>query len=141
MMNKWKLATLAALIAAGIASPVIAHTHHAGNPALHRFADPRTDLRAFDMVPVGYGNSYSPALTGGGSIGYNSTNVLTGTAVSDYGLNGSSGLHAFGMAPRVHVRSGLRAYDMVPGAAFGSDSPSATGGGSIGYNSYVGRDS
>jgi hypothetical protein len=86
-------------------------------------------------------DAHSPALTGGGSIGYNSTNVLTGTAASDYGLNGSSGLHAFAMVPRVHVRSGLRAYDMVPGAAFGADSPSATGGGSIGYNSYVGRDS
>jgi hypothetical protein len=45
------------------------------------------------------------------------------------------------MVPRVHLHSGLRAFDMVTGVAFGSDSPSATGGGSIGYNSYVGSDS
>jgi hypothetical protein len=38
--------------------------------------------------------------------------------------------------PRAHVRSGLRAFGMVPGAAFGSNDPSATGGGSIGYNSH-----
>ena len=52
-----------------------------------------------------------------------------------------SGLHAFARVPRAHVRSGRRAFDMVPRAAFGSDDPSATGGGSIGYNSYEGRDS
>jgi gamma-glutamyl:cysteine ligase YbdK (ATP-grasp superfamily) len=86
-------------------------------------------------------DAHSPALNGGGSTGYNSTNVLTGTA-NDYGLNnGTSGLHAFAMVPRAHVRSGLRAFDMVLGAASGSDTPSATGGGSTGYNSYVGRDS
>jgi len=38
-------------------------------------------------------------------------------------------------------RQGLRAFDMAPGAAYGSESPSATGGGSTGYNSYNGRDS
>jgi hypothetical protein len=51
----------------------------------------------------------SPALAGGGSLGYNSTNVLTGTAASIYGLNspetgaitgGSSGLHTFAMVSR-----------------------------------------
>jgi hypothetical protein len=77
-------------------------------------------------------------------------NLETGTAANTYGWNspqadaisgGPSGLHAFAMVPRAHVRSGLRAFDMVPGAAFGLDSPSATGGGSIGYNSYNGRDS
>ena len=52
-----------------------------------------------------------------------------------------SGLHSFARVPRAHVRSGRRAFDMVPRAAFGSDDPSATGGGSIGYNSYEGRDS
>jgi hypothetical protein len=76
-------------------------------------------------------------------------NLETGTAANTYGWNSpradaisgvSSGLHAFARVPRAHVR-GLRAYDMVPGAAFGSESPSATGGGSIGYNSYNGRDS
>jgi len=87
-------------------------------------------------------DAHSPALNGGGSIGYNGTNVLTGAAANDYGLNGgTSGLHAFAMVPRAHVRSGLRAFDMVLGAASGFDAPSATGGGSTGYNSYVGRDS
>jgi hypothetical protein len=77
-------------------------------------------------------------------------NLETGTAANTYGWNspradaisgGSSGLHAFARVPRAHVRSGLRAFDMVPGAAFDSASPSATGGGSYGYNSYNGRDS
>jgi hypothetical protein len=72
-------------------------------------------------------------------------NLETGTAANTYGWNSpqadaisgsSSGLHAFGMVPRAHVRRGLRAFDMVPGAALGSDSPSATGGGSVGYNSH-----
>jgi hypothetical protein len=76
--------------------------------------------------------------------------VLTDTAANDYGLSlpetnaiasGTNGLHAFAMVPRAHLRSGLRAFDMVPGAAFGFDTPSSTGGGSIGYNGYVGRDS
>jgi hypothetical protein len=71
MTNKWKLAAAAALMAVGMASPAFAHTYHAGHPALHRSADPRSGLRAFDMVPGGYGNSYSPAATGGGSLGYN----------------------------------------------------------------------
>jgi hypothetical protein len=87
-------------------------------------------------------DAHSPALNGGGSVGYNSTNVLTGAAANEYGLNsGTSGLHAFAMVPRAHIRAGLRAFDMVLGAASGFDTPSATGGGSIGYNSYVGRDS
>jgi hypothetical protein len=77
-------------------------------------------------------------------------NLETGTAANTYGWNsphanaisrGSSGLHAFARVPRAHVRSGLRAFDMVPAAAFDSHSPSTTGGGSIGYNSYNGRDS
>ena len=89
--------------------------------------------------------SNSPALAGGGSIGYNSSNVLTGTAASADGWNSPvanaiagrpSGLHAFAMVPRVNVRSGLHAFDMVPGAAFGSNSPALTGGGSIGYDSH-----
>ena len=77
-------------------------------------------------------------------------NLETGTAANTYGWNspqadaisgGSSGLHAFAMVRRAHDPFGLRAFDMVPGAAFGSGSRSATGGGSIGYNSYLGRDS
>jgi hypothetical protein len=42
------------------------------------------------------------------------------------------------MGPRAHVRSGLRAFDMVLGAASGFDTPSATGGGSTGYNAILG---
>jgi hypothetical protein len=77
-------------------------------------------------------------------------NLETGTAANTYGWNspqaaaisgGSSGLQALAMVPRAHVRSGLHAFDMVPATAFDSESPSATGGGSIGYNSYIGRDS
>jgi hypothetical protein len=72
-------------------------------------------------------------------------NLETGTAANTYGWNspqanvisgGSSGLYAFARLQRAHVRSGLRAFGMVPGAAFGSHDPSATGGGSIGYNSH-----
>jgi len=76
-------------------------------------------------------------------------NLETGTAANTYGWNspradaisGPSGLRAFARVPRAHVRSGLRAFDMAPGPAFNSESPSATGGGSFGYNSYNGRDS
>jgi hypothetical protein len=77
-------------------------------------------------------------------------NLETGAAANTYGWNspqadtisrGSSDQHAFGMVSRAHGRSGLRAFDMVPTGAFGPDSPSATGGGSIGYDSYNGRDS
>lgn len=71
MMNKWKMAAAAALMAVGIASPALAHTHHAARPVFHRSADPQSGLRAFDMVPGGSWNSYSPAQTGGGSLGYN----------------------------------------------------------------------
>ena len=71
-------------------------------------------------------------------------NLETGTAANTDGWNspqadatsgGSSGLHTFGMV-RPHDRPGVRAFAMVPGAAFGSDSRSATGGGSVGHNSH-----
>jgi hypothetical protein len=77
-------------------------------------------------------------------------NLETGTAANTYGWNsaqadaisgGSTGLHAFAMVPRAHDPFGLTAFDMVPAMAFGSERPSATCGGSIGYNSYIGRDS
>jgi hypothetical protein len=75
MTNKWKLAAAAALmatgLASGISSPAFAHTHHVATRALHRSADPRSGLNAFDMVPGGSWNSYSPGATGGGSLGYN----------------------------------------------------------------------
>jgi hypothetical protein len=62
-------------------------------------------------------------------VGWNSPHV---DAISGR----SSVLQAFGTVPRAHGRSGLRAFDMVPGAGFNFESPSLTGGGSIGYNSY-----
>jgi hypothetical protein len=74
-------------------------------------------------------------------------NLETGTAANTHGWNSSdadaisSGQHAVARVPRAHVRSGLRAFDTVPATAFDSHSPSTTGGGSIGYNSYNGRDS
>jgi hypothetical protein len=84
-------------------------------------------------------------------------NLETGTAANTYGWNsprananagGPSGLRAFARVPRTHFylrgerhSRGVRAFDMAPGAAFDSHSPSAAGGGSIGYNSYNGRDS
>jgi hypothetical protein len=94
MIRKSTIAALAIMATAGAASP------------------------AFALV------ANSPALAGGGSIGYNSTNVLTGTAAGTYGLNspetnaiagGPSGLHAFAMVPRAHVRAGVHAFDMAPG--------------------------
>jgi len=90
--------------------------------------------------PVFALDAHSQALNGGGSIGYNSTNVLTGTAENAAQAD-AIGLDAFAMVPRerAHVRSGLRAFDMVLAAS--GDTPAATGGGSTGYNSYVGRDS
>jgi hypothetical protein len=72
MTNKLKTAAAAALMATGlafgIASPAFAHTHHVS--AVHHFA-PRSGLSAYDMVPGGNWNTYSPAETGGGSLGYN----------------------------------------------------------------------
>jgi hypothetical protein len=73
MTNKWKLAAAAVImatgLASGVASPAFAHTHHVS--AIHRSADPQSGLNAYDMVPGGSWNSYSPAATGGGSLGYN----------------------------------------------------------------------
>jgi hypothetical protein len=56
-----------------------------------------------------------------------------GTTKNIYSRNSP---HTSHMVSHAHLRSGLRAFGMVPGAAFGSNSPSATGGGSIGYNSH-----
>jgi hypothetical protein len=56
-------------------------------------------------------------------------------AANTYGRHSSQAVRLQHL-PRAHVRSGLRALGMVPGAAFNSLSPSATGGGSIGYNSH-----
>ena len=70
MTNKWKLAAAAALmatgLASGIATPAFARTHHVA--AIHHSA---AGLNAYDMAPGGSWNSYSPAETGGGSVGYN----------------------------------------------------------------------
>lgn len=57
MLKTSTLALIAAIVAAGIGSPVLAQSRDNGRDA-------------FAMVPHGDG-AYSPALTGGGSTGYN----------------------------------------------------------------------
>lgn len=101
MTSKWKIATVAAIMAAGIASPAFAQAFNAaygtGNPmatyydnsgGLHlgtaaqqklatapqqnRFAARQNGLNAFAMIPrVGGFSTYSPQATGGGSTGFN----------------------------------------------------------------------
>jgi hypothetical protein len=101
MTSKWKIATVAAIMAAGIASPAFAQafnrSYGTGNPmatyydnsgALHlgvaapqhfatvpqqnRFAARQSGLNAFAMVPrIGGSSSDSPQATGGGSTGFN----------------------------------------------------------------------
>jgi hypothetical protein len=101
MTNKWKIATVAALLAAGIASPAFAQaydrtygtgnamaTYYDGSGALHvgeapqqnlatvpqqnHFAARQNGLNAFAMIPRGGSSgSFSPQATGGGSTGYN----------------------------------------------------------------------
>lgn len=62
----------------------------------------------------------------------------SGTAASLYGWDSpqanaisgaSSSLRAFGMVPRAHNSPGVRAFDIVPGAAFGSAQPHHKRGG------------
>jgi hypothetical protein len=58
---------LAAALAVGIATPSAAATHHAKAPASHA-GRPLYNVAPQGRAPV---NSDDPALTGGGSIGYN----------------------------------------------------------------------
>jgi len=60
-------AAAAATLAIGIATPAAAATHHAKGPA-HYSGRPLYNVAPQSRAPV---NSDDPALTGGGSIGYN----------------------------------------------------------------------
>ena len=101
MISKWKIATVAAMMAAGIASPAFAQaftpsygtgntmpTYYDSSGALHLGAAPQqtpatvhqqhqlaarqNGLNAFAMVPgVGGSSPFSPEANGGGSLGYN----------------------------------------------------------------------
>jgi hypothetical protein len=87
MANNSKLALIAAVIALGIASPTFAQSFDpdagtgnvisTGGPAValpaKRTAAHQQGLYAFAMVPLGHAavDSNNPALTGGGSEGYN----------------------------------------------------------------------
>jgi hypothetical protein len=70
MTNISRLACIIAVVAAGIASPAFAQSvkiiapQHRGT----RVTVPQSGVNSFAMVPHG---AYNPALTGGGSIGYN----------------------------------------------------------------------
>jgi hypothetical protein len=75
MINLSRLA-LIAVAAATIASPALAQSsqHRVGLHKVHRQTVVAHDsgLNAFAMVPGGAGGSaFSPAATGGGSVGYN----------------------------------------------------------------------
>jgi hypothetical protein len=117
MISKLKLGMLAVVAMMGIATPAFAQGLNTGTAA----------------NTYGWNSPQADAIPGGAS----GLHAFAGAPRAHV----RSGLHAFARVPRAHVRPGWRAFDMVPGAAFGSDNPSATGGGSVGYNSYEGRDS
>lgn len=94
MINKWKIATVAALMVAGIASPVFAQSpDHTGSQLPHYYdaagkqvwgswgppttvssrhsVARRSGSRSFARVPARASGSYRPQATAGGSIGYN----------------------------------------------------------------------
>jgi hypothetical protein len=60
-------AAVTAALAIGMATPAAAATHHAKGPA-HYAGRPLYNVAPQSRAPV---NSDDPALTGGGSIGYN----------------------------------------------------------------------
>ena len=66
MFNKSKLIIVAAIVAAGLVSPALARTQHRTDRVI-----PESGLHAFATVPYAGFGSFSPAATGGGSIGYN----------------------------------------------------------------------
>jgi hypothetical protein len=79
MISKAKIALIAAL-AVSVASPAFAQSFNNGTGhdrfAVHQnsrnhVAAPRSGLYDYATVPGAGGNSNSPALTGGGSTGYN----------------------------------------------------------------------
>jgi hypothetical protein len=123
MNSKSKLTTLAIVAAVGVATPALAFAQ-----AL------QTGTAANREQLFGYGSSPSQFLP-----------YYGGQADLANGLGAYAEVpRVTGHAPRSHRRRwrhGLRAFDMVPGAAFDPESPAATGGGNLGYNTYNGRDS
>jgi hypothetical protein len=117
MISKSKLGALALVAMMGIAAPAFAQNLETGTAA----------------NTYGWNSAQADAISGG-SRGLHAFARVQRAHVH-------SGLHAFARVPRAHVHSGLHAFDRVPGAAFDPNSPALTGGGSIGYNSYNGRDS
>jgi hypothetical protein len=79
MINKAKLALIAAVAAVSVVSPALAQgVHHTHRNGLHAYAmEPhharRTTLNPYAMEPRPQSDfdSDSPAATGGGSVGYN----------------------------------------------------------------------
>lgn len=92
MINISRLALVAAVTAVGLASPAFAQSFDpqiGGNIAtpfmaqpiapatlqpvhtVRRHAAPQSGLNSFAMVPAFTSGQYDPALTGGGSLGYN----------------------------------------------------------------------
>lgn len=124
MTNKLTIATAAALIAAGIASPAFAQsTDHTGS-----------------QLPNYYDST--------GKQAWGNWGPQAAPAAASYNQAPRGGLNAFAKVPaRVsttsyrHVasrRSGLSAYARVP--AVGSFNSQGTGGGSIGYNENLRTD-
>jgi hypothetical protein len=125
MINKTKLALIAAVAVAGFTSPALAQSFD-------------NDYGTGNVLPFNY-HSTAPE-----------------TAVRHAGVHAArrDGLHAFAMEPEHTRRTGLHAYAMEtrharrtelhtytmdprPQSAFDSESPAATGGGSIGYNELL----
>jgi hypothetical protein len=108
MMTKSKLALIAAIAAVSIASPAFAQSFN-----------PRDGTG--NELPFSYGPG--------------AARIFEGSAAPQQNQNG---LHSFAMVPR--DQSGLHSFAMVPhggAVAGGSNNPTATGGGSEGYNELL----
>lgn len=123
MNTKSKLAAIAVVAAVSVAAPALAFAQALQTGT----AANREQLYGYSPAP----NEFVPYYGNGLRAYAEVPGVIRHAPRSYRGLG------------RLHHRSrhGLRALDMVPGPAFGSESPSSTGGGSIGYNAYNGRDS
>jgi hypothetical protein len=111
MISKSKLIAIAVAATVGMASPAFAEFLETGTAA--------------NNAEGGLGNG-----------GYGWTAPQSGRIVND-----RSGLNAYAMVRHgVARRSGLTAFARVPGAAAGSFSAQATGGGSTGYNENLRTD-
>lgn len=122
-MNKSKLAAIAVVAAVSVAAPALAFAQALQTGT----AANREQIYGYGSAP----NEFVPYYRNG-----------LGAFAEVPGVTRHAPRPYRRLAPLHHrPRHGLRAFDMVPGPAFGSESPSSTGGGSIGYNAYNGRDS